>query len=227
MIGKKGCSSGILIPEDGSQVNTLPFRCVSFSDHVREVSGSDDVAARLAAVVIAGLLIVSLCGWRLQANAPQTYTAQLEAATVERPAPDFEALDAQNQMFRLQRYLGRHRVLVVFYDADLTVADDPAIASIRRAFPDLRARDIQVVGVSTALPQQNRAHFAAGEEFPFPLVTDLDLSIHQRWGRFDEPAGKPLPGVFLIDRKGSVPCFGFNPRPVSDLETLLTELTAS
>lgn len=180
---------------------------------------------RLWGVLVAGVAIAGVCGWRLATNRPQDYEQQLQSAHVLRPAPDFEALDENNRMFRLQRYLGRHRVLVVFFDAELTAAGDPILQGVRAAYPALQRQDIQVVGVSSALPQHNRAAVGAGDAFPFPLVTDLDLKIHDRWGRIDPVRKGPLPGLFLVDRKGAVPCFGPTPQPATDWQALLTELT--
>lgn len=182
---------------------------------------------RLLGVLLAGVAIAVVCVWRVATNRPQNYDEQLQAAFVDRPAPDFEALDAENQMFRLQRYLGRHRVLVVFFDAGLTATGDPALQQILAAEAALRRQDVKVVAVSAALPQQNRAAFSETGLPGFPLVTDLEMKIHERWGRIEPRTGRPLTGVFLIDRKGAVRCFGPTPQPLDDLTHFLTELTAS
>lgn len=175
-------------------------------------------------VLVAGGIIAGVCGWRLATNQPQDYATQQREARADRPAPDFEALDSQNQMFRLQRYLGRHRVLVVFFDGQIGAAHDPRIQAIVSHWDLLKSHDIQAVGVSTALPQENRTAIAAVPGIHFPLVTDIDLSIHDRWARIDPRTGSPLPGVFLIDRKGAVSCFGATPQPVDDLANLLLKL---
>jgi len=180
---------------------------------------------RLWGLLVIGLGIAGLCAWRISVNRPQDYSVQMAAARVARPAADFEALDAHNQMFRLQRYLGRHRVLVVFFSAELTAAGDPNLTAIRDAYPLLKAADVKVVGVSTALPQHNRTAMEGAGEFPFELVSDVDLGIHDRWARIDPATKQPLPGVFLIDRKGTVKCFGDTPQPVEDVPALVRELT--
>jgi peroxiredoxin len=139
--------------------------------------------------------------------------------------PGFEGLDAHNEMFRLERYLGRHRVLVVFFSAVDTAAADPQLLAIREVFPELERRDVKVVGISTALPQQNRAAMEHAGEHPFPLVTDVDLTIHRRWGRLSAATNEPLSGTFLVDRKGSASALGDQPRPVENLAAVLKELT--
>lgn len=180
---------------------------------------------RLIILLISALAIASLCAWRIATNQPQDYASQVRDAKIERPAPLFEALDSDNEMFRLERYLGRHQVLVVFYSAADTAAADRNLLAVRAAFDKLSQRDIKVVGVSTALPQQNRAAMEHAGKFPFPLVSDVDLTIHRRWGRLSATTNEPLDGVFLIDRKGTVISLGDQPRPVDDVPALLKELT--
>mgnify|MGYP000176877434 CR=1 FL=1 len=180
---------------------------------------------RIAGLALIGLVLGALCAWRVGANRPQSYSAQLQAARIEIPAPLFSGVDAHNEMFRLEGWLGRHRILVIFFDADNTAAADPQLLAARAAYEALSRRDIKVVGVSTALPQQNRTAMEHVGEYPFPLVTDVDLTIHQRWGRLSVDNQRPLPGAFLIDRKGTVPAVASQPRPIENLMDTLKELT--
>ncbi len=180
---------------------------------------------RLIVVLVLGAGLIGLCGWRLNANRPQTIAEQLQRARVERPAEAFEGVDIQNTMFRLERYLGRHRVLLVFFSAEETAAHDPGLLAVRDVFPKLTQADIKVVGVSTALPQENRRAIETAGEFPFPLISDPDLSIHRRWSRLDPQTGEPRSGVFLIDRKGTVATLGGIPQPAGNVTELLQELT--
>lgn len=175
---------------------------------------------KFLSVVIAGLLIWGVCAWRLATNRSQPYAAQVAAAMVMRPAPDFEALDANNRMFRLQRYLGRHPVLVVFFDARLTLAGDPRIQQALAQASVLAEHGAKIVAVSTALPQENRAALTNGHAANFSVISDVDRRIHEKWGRLDR-TGAPLPGIFWIDRKGAVAWRGAGPIPVADIETVM------
>jgi peroxiredoxin len=172
---------------------------------------------RLGLVIIAGIVIAGVCVWRVAANRPQDYAAQLAEAKLPQPA----------SAFRLDRYLHRHRILVVFYSAEETAAGDPQLTAIRERFEALSHSDVKVVGVCTALPQDNRAAMEKTGEFPFPLISDVNLAIHRAWARLDRATEQPLPGVFLIDRKGNVSSLGGVPQPVADLSQLLEELTGS
>jgi len=180
---------------------------------------------RILFLVVTAVIIVAVCAWRVAMNQPQDYAQQLAAAKIELPAPRFEGLDAHNQMFRLEGWLGRHRILVVFFSAEATAAKDANLLAVRDAYAELARHDIKVVGVSTTLPQHNRAAMEQVGDFPFPLVSDVDLTIHRRWGRLSATTNEPLTGVFLIDRKGSVAAVAFQPRPIEDLSATLKELT--
>lgn len=179
----------------------------------------------LGVLVASGGIIAGLCVWRVAVNRPQDYAAQIAQAKLPQPAAAFEGLDAHNQMFRLDRYLHRHRILVVFYSAELTAAGDPNLTAICERFDDLARNDVKVVGISTALPQENRAAMQPLGEFPFPLISDINLAIHRSWGRLDSATEQPMPGVFLVDRKGTVPSLGGTPQPADDVAALIEELT--
>jgi hypothetical protein len=54
------------------------------------------------------------------------------------------------------------------------------------------------------------------------------LSVHKAWGRYDEEHGRPLEGVFLVDRKGEVAWSreSGGPLPLANLETALPAVEA-
>ena len=188
--------------------------------------------------VVAGVAIATLCTWRVMTNKPQDYAAQvkLEAAkVVTRSAADwdFEALDPDNRMVRLAAFLGRHRVIVLFFDGELGADKDAELLRLRERFVELKAHDVKVIAVSTALPQQNRAAMLPDRagEFPFPLVADFNpvspeeaQKIHRRWGRWDDSTGKAKPGVFVIDRKLQIEFMGGAPKPVASVDLAVESL---
>jgi peroxiredoxin len=175
-------------------------------------------------VLIAVVAIV-----RLERNQPHDYASQVAAAAVMRPAPNFEALDSDNHLVRLSAWLGRHRIIVIFFDGDRGADNDPDLLRLRDRFSELKTHDVKVVGVTTTIPQANRAAMErAGGTFPFPLVSDVDpqspegtLRIHRHWGRLDSVTNKPLPGVFLVDRKGQVAYVGPIPKPFDNADQVI------
>jgi len=176
-------------------------------------------------LVVAGFLIATVCVWRVATNTPQDYADQVAAAVVMRPAPTFEALDADNHLVRLGAFLGRHKVIVLFFDGEAGADKDAGLLRLRERFDELQSHDVKVIAVSSAIPQQNRAAMERGGKFPFPLVSDFDptspagiLRIHRQWGRVDEKSERPRTGVFLVDRRGQIP-FGVNgPKPEADVD---------
>ncbi len=184
---------------------------------------------RLIVVVAIGGLIAAVCAARMLTNKPQDYAMQVAEATVMRPAPGFEALDANNHLVRLGSWLGRHRIIVYFFDGDQGADNDVDLLRLRDRFSDLQAQDVKVVGVTVAIPQVNRAAMErAGGDFPFPLISDVDpqsaegtLRIHRHWGRLDPVTDKPLSGAFLIDRKGQVAYVGTTPKPYDNVELII------
>lgn len=179
---------------------------------------------RILVLPIAAVVILMLTLYR----ASRTYDtpSASDHRTVARPAPLFEASDSRNKRVRLARYIGRHRILLVFYDGERGADGDPLLMRIRENYDLLEAAGIVAVGVSTALPQQNRPVIER-EGIAFPLLTDVaPFPIHRLWGRLDA-SGQPRTGAFLIDRKGDVPWSGAAPQPLKEpgrtLDGLLNE----
>jgi peroxiredoxin len=186
---------------------------------------------------MAAVLIAAACLYKVT----RTYDP-VDPATIEERCPVtrplFFLLPDQHQpqrFVKLEAYLGRHRVLLVFYDAERGAERNPVLVRLRRDYERLEAAGVKVFGVSTAIPQENRPPVEGRpyrtdnqprEEFPFPLLTDLSPAcrVHRQWGRFDAAKSKPLEGVFLIDRSGNVACSEGVPRPVADPEAEIDRL---
>lgn len=174
---------------------------------------------RLIPVLLAGCVIATLCGWRVSANRPISYNANVGAPQVWRPAPRFESLDAHNQMFRLERYLGRHRVLVIFVPGRRDAVES-AIRLLRQRLERLERQDVKIAVLSPALPQKNREWLEGLETSSIPVLTDLQGEIAARWGvrSFAETV------AFLVDRKGDVAWSDGVPQPAGELAVALDRL---
>lgn len=133
------------------------------------------------------------------------------------PAPDFELPDQGRDLgdrktlpsrrVRLKSYLGRHRVLLVFFDGEHGADVDPLLLALRDRHADVEKNRLIVLGIATALPQQNRQATARAGDVPFPLLSDLDGTVCKTWGMLDlrdDGAFRNRPGVFAIDRAGNV-----------------------
>ena len=179
---------------------------------------------RLIFVLALGVLIAIVTIARIVTNQPQTYEEQVAAAVMMRPAPGFEALDSEGHLVRLSAWLGRHRIILVFFDGERGADQDADLLKLRDRFAD-----VKIVGVTLSIPQVNRAAMdRAGGTFPFPLVSDIDfqspegtMRIHRHWGRLDAIGEQPLKGVFLIDRKGQVAYVGPIPKPYDNVDQVI------
>ncbi len=178
---------------------------------------------RVLVLPLTAIVILALVTYKRS----RTY-APTDQSTVSRvamrPTPIFEGLDAHNVLVKYERYVGRHRILVVFFDGDAGADQDPVLLRLKQGFAKLKANGAVVVAVSTALPQHNRQVMERSGPFPFPLVSDPTFEIHRAWGRFDEKAKKPLQGVFSVDRAGRVAYEGGKPKPVTRPDAVVDDL---
>lgn len=173
---------------------------------------------RVLVLPIAAAIIVGLVAFKLS-QPPQPRPS----GTIDerRPAPKFMALDSNNQLLKFERYLGRHEILLIFFDGDAGADRDPVLLRVREQFLELKRRGVQVVAVSAAIPQYNRQAMERVGKFPFPLLSDPEFFIHQLWGRYDDERRETRTGVFWIDRAGQVAWSGTAPRPEADLDRVL------
>ncbi len=176
---------------------------------------------RLISVLLAGCVIAMLCAWRVSANRQNGYTVAVGIPQVWRPAPRFESLDAHNQMFRLERYLGRHRVLVIFVPGRHDAVES-AIRQLRQHLEQLVRQDVKIAVLSPALPQQNREWLEGLETSSIPVLTDLQGEIAALWG----VQGLVEAAVFLVDRKGDVAWSDGEPQPAGELAVVLDRLAS-
>jgi peroxiredoxin Q/BCP len=152
----------------------------------------------LSAAIIAGLVAYKLN------QPPQQFASTRELAAGEFPAPLFQLYDQSSKMYRLARDVGRHKLVVVFFDSSFGADRNPRLQMLRSEYERLTAGGVHLLAISPATPFANRESFKRGGKFPFPLLSDPDFQVHQAWGAFDEDARRPIPTVFLIDRTGTI-----------------------
>lgn len=175
---------------------------------------------RLIVLPLAATLIYGLCEYRLSLPTVRART-DMKWNGQWRLAPSFEGLDAQQRPFRLQRYIGRQAILLVFFDGKLGAAKDPTIQRLVEQNDRLVARGLLVIAVSNALPQANR-HITLPHNFK--LITDLDplWAAHRIWNCFDEEHEQPITAAYAIDRAGyTFANLDGLPTPIADLNEWL------
>lgn len=179
---------------------------------------------RVLVLPVAAIVIFVAVEYRLRMpDSPRT-AGPVPAGIPLEAAPPLEGTDANNKYFRLQRYLGRQEVIVVFFDRAVGADNDPVLSELKKHTAALKSKGIFVVAVSSALPQENRkANFET--PVPFVLITDPDQEwrYHRPWGCLDAVTGQVIPRSFFVDRAGQMPSRGGTPLPVS-IDELLEKL---
>lgn len=186
---------------------------------------------RLLLLPVAALVIAGLCTWKLT-RPPQRQVIPRDTPGTAMPAPDFELPDQGRDVgtaeeprtepshrVRLKTYLGRHEILLAFFDGDLGADQDPTLKLLNSRYESLQNRGIVVLGVTTALPQQNRQAARKAGGVPFSLLTDVDGTVCAHWGCLevrDDGTRRTKPALFLIDRAGRIRWGERLPIPESD-----------
>ena len=116
-------------------------------------------------------------------------------------APDFEAPDFEGRPFRLSSLRGSPVVLYFYPKADTPGCTIEA-KGFRDVYPEYRAKNVQVVGVSTDdCPAQKAFRDKYG--LPFPLIADMSKAVATTYGVLG-PRGNARRVTFLIGRDGKV-----------------------
>lgn len=114
--------------------------------------------------------------------------------------------ETQHGPFDLAALRG-HPVVVYFYPKDATAGCTTEARDFRDAASAFEALGVRIVGVSRD-SVRSHARFAEKECLPFPLVSDADGAITERWGVWREKKlyGKVNLGIvrstFLVGRDG-------------------------
>ncbi len=174
---------------------------------------------------VAAAIIIGLCIYKTN----QKHTRPVFIPASLRPLPvrlHFELHDQNSRSMRLERYLGRHEIVVVFFNGEQGPDQNEALALLKAHAAHLKRRRIIVLGVSSAIPQEHRK---AGD-FPFELLTDMDLVsgatgyVRETYGLVDPANDTPLDGVFYIDRAGRIAWEKDRPQPLPDPIAFLEQL---
>jgi peroxiredoxin len=181
-------------------------------------------------LLVAGVLILVTVVWRQQQLQQWQHDPTRVVITKRALAPRFTLADNSRKVVKLERLLGRHRVVLVFFDAEMGVDQDPRTKNLIENFAAIDSAGIEILAVSTATPFANEeAEKRLGSELPFPVLTDIDINnpaptpAHHLYGLIDATTSTPRPGLFLINRDGSV-AFGLNGFPApAENETFVLE----
>ena len=132
-------------------------------------------------------------------------TAASAPLAVGDTAPEFTLKDQNGQDTSLAQYRGEKNVVIVFYPFAFSGICTGELCEIRDDLGAFVGDDIQVLAISTDHMFSQRA-WADKEGYFFPLLSDFwpHGEVAKAYGVFNERAGAPLRGTFLVDREGGV-----------------------
>jgi peroxiredoxin Q/BCP len=125
-----------------------------------------------------------------------------------RKAPDFSAPTDGGGKLKLSDLRGKP-VVLYFYPKDDTPGCTTEACGFRDAMPDFKKLKAQVIGVSKDSVARHDK-FKTKYELPFPLVSDEDGKVCEKYGTWIEKSlyGRKYMGIdratFLIDKAGTV-----------------------
>ena len=131
-----------------------------------------------------------------------------EVPQIGRKAPAFTLPAHTGEKIRLSSLQGRN-VILYFYPRDDTPGCTQEACDFRDSFERLSKLDAVVLGVS-ADKLSSHERFAGKHELPFPLLSDEDHAVAEKYGVWVEKKqyGRTYMGLqrstFLIDRSGKI-----------------------
>jgi peroxiredoxin Q/BCP len=150
-----------------------------------------------------------------------TATARLEVGD---KAPAFTLEDADGKKVSLADYRGR-KLIVYFYPAASTPGCTKEACDFRDNLHDLNNAGLDVVGISPDKPAK-LAKFRDAEGLTFPLLSDPDRKVLEKWGTYGEKKmyGKTVQGVirstFVVDENGKIALAQYNIRATGHVDKL-------
>ncbi len=150
-----------------------------------------------------------------------------------RLAPRFELIDHNRHLVKFERFLGRQRVVVIFFDAEQGADKDPRVRPLVDHFDKIKQAGIEIIAISTApfYANEQAEKNMPQMECPFPLLTDIvnrnpiAWPTHRLWGAYNEEQDTPIPGLYLVARDGTIEIGpDGKPIPIADEAAVIAKL---
>ena len=204
--------------QDSRRPNTPPSMPAFSRSLPRAVLGLSTIA----------VVICLLVCWRT-AREPHRKPLLTQEIALRMPAPRFQLYDQENRWTKFERYLGRTKIVLIFFPGTAVDAH-PLLVDLFHRTLEVQDAGWQVVAISDAVPLAHRqaasrlnqkstaASPADAAHCPFPVLSDIDPEhrVFQAWALVDPATGQLLPGIFLIDRRGLVEASPLGPVRVTE-----------
>lgn len=145
-------------------------------------------------------------------------------------APDFTLKSHHGEEISLSSFRGIKNVVLVFFPFAFSGICTGELCEIRDNLGDFAELDAEVLAISCDHFFSNRA-FADRDEYEFSLLSDFwpHGEVSRSYGVFNEGAGAPNRGSFVIDREGVlrwkiVQGIG-QPRNLDDIREVLADIS--
>jgi len=143
-------------------------------------------------------------------------------------APAFSLEDQDGASVSLSDFEGQ-KVIVYFYPAAGTPGCTTQACDFRDNINSLKSAGYQVLGVSKDKVEDLKK-FQAEQGLNFPLLSDLDLDVHNAYGAYGEKNlyGKLVTGVlrstFVLDETGTIELALYNVKATGHVASLRKKL---
>lgn len=118
-------------------------------------------------------------------------------------APDFTLKSQHGEDITLSSYRGEKNVVLVFFPFAFSGICTGELCEIRDNLGAFQTDDAEIIAISCDHFFSNRA-FADQEGYAFPVLSDFwpHGDVARAYGTFNDGAGAPNRGTFVIDKEG-------------------------
>lgn len=154
---------------------------------------------------LAAILIATAVGFKLQQPKSSFLLPPGDLPSSQRMAPRRgELYDSKNRVVRVQAYLGRHKLLVFFFNGTPGADKSPLVTGLAERYADLATEDVKTFAVCGERTVEMRKAIERGGPWPFPLLSDITYQMHREWGAYSTTEDRPVEAVFVVDRRGVI-----------------------
>ena len=129
-----------------------------------------------------------------------TTTAALSVGQI---APEFRLRGPGGQFVTLSEYRGRKNVVVAFYPLAFSPVCSHQLPDLEKDTRRIEALDGVVLGISVDSYYANEA-FDRSLGLSFPLLSDFDRSVSERWGLLIPERHYSQRALFVVDKQGRI-----------------------